>query len=149
MKRNDERLAVSNTVFAIATIVLIVVAAAGFSLYTTQTPTTKTSTATTTSTTITTAAAATGPFTVNVAYKVGTGFYLANATGFTLYFRETDPGNGTSTCTGGCVTTWPLFYAAPGTITFPLGLSASRFGVGHEDGRAEADHIRRLSPLLL
>jgi predicted lipoprotein with Yx(FWY)xxD motif len=126
MKSDDRRPAVSNAVFAAATIVLIIIAAAGFGLYATQTATTSTETSTSTTTTT---ATATGPFTVNLAYKASTGFYLTNATGFTLYFRETDSGNGTSTCTGGCVTAWPLFYAAPGTITLPPGLNASSFGV--------------------
>jgi predicted lipoprotein with Yx(FWY)xxD motif len=103
---------------------MIAIAAAGFGLYATQAPTTLTETSTSTTT-----ATLTGPFTVNLAYKAGTGFYLTNATGFTLYFRETDHGNGTSTCTGGCVTAWPLFYAAPGTITLPPGMGASSFGV--------------------
>jgi predicted lipoprotein with Yx(FWY)xxD motif len=68
-------------------------------------------------------------YTVNLVYKAGIGFYLTNASGYTLYFRATDPGNGSSTCTGSCVSIWPLFYAGSGAINVPPGLSASSFGV--------------------
>jgi predicted lipoprotein with Yx(FWY)xxD motif len=67
-------------------------------------------------------------YTVSLAYKAGIGFYLVNASGFTLYFRATDPGNGSSTCTGGCVGFWPLFNAGSGTIKLPPLLSSTSFG---------------------
>jgi len=85
---------------------------------------------------------ATGPstttYTVNLAYKAGIGFYLVDSSGLTLYYRTTDPGNGTSTCTGGCVTFWPVFYAGPGPIVLPSNLSASSFGnVTRPDGKLQ------------
>lgn len=77
-------------------------------------------------------------YTVNLAYKAGIGFYLTNASGFALYFRASDPGNGTSTCYGPCVTAWPLFYAGNATISLPPNLSASSFGTAtRTDGQKE------------
>jgi predicted lipoprotein with Yx(FWY)xxD motif len=88
-----------------------------------------------------TTTAAGGPYTVNLDYKAGVGFYLANASGYTLYFRATDPGNGSSTCTGGCVAIWPLFYAGSGTISVPPGLSASSFGTAtRSDGQKQTTY---------
>jgi predicted lipoprotein with Yx(FWY)xxD motif len=78
------------------------------------------------------------PFTVDVAFKAGIGFYLVNASGFTLYFRTNDPGNGSSTCTGGCVTVWPLFNAGSGTMNLPPNLTAGSFGhATRTDGKNE------------
>ncbi len=76
-------------------------------------------------------------YTVNLATNIKIGPYLANGTGFTLYLYAKDPANGTSTCYGGCVTFWPLFYAGD-KLTLPPGLSASRFGVAtRSDGREQ------------
>ena len=47
-------------------------------------------------------------------YAINTSTYLVNQTGFTLYYFKMDPGNGTSTCSGGCVTLWPPFYTRKG-----------------------------------
>ena len=58
-------------------------------------------------------------------YAINTSTYLVNQTGFTLYYFKMDPGNGTSTCSGGCVTLWPPFYAK--NVTVPTGLNASDF----------------------
>jgi hypothetical protein len=66
-----------------------------------------------------TLSASSGGYTVNLAYKASLGFYLTNSSGFTLYFRSTDPGNGSSTCYGGCVTAWPLFYTGSGAMNLP------------------------------
>lgn len=67
-------------------------------------------------------------YSVNIAYKPGIGFYLTNATGWTLYFLKTDiTSNGTSTCTGNCVKNWPAFYTD--NLNLPAGLNATKFGV--------------------
>jgi predicted lipoprotein with Yx(FWY)xxD motif len=76
---------------------------------------------------------------VSIAYKPGVGFYLVNATGFTIYFRTSDvQTNGTSTCTGGCISAWPAFYAS--SLTVSGGLSASSF-----KQVTRADGIKQLS----
>ncbi len=65
-------------------------------------------------------------YTVNIAYKPSIGFYLTNATGYTLYiFTHDTPGNGTSTCTDACAKIWPAFYS--GTLKLPPGLNATSF----------------------
>ena len=46
--------------------------------------------------------------------------------GKTLYYFSNDI-NGQSSCTGGCLTTWPIFYADSVTTTFSGGLPASDF----------------------
>ncbi len=67
-------------------------------------------------------------YSVNIVYKQGIGFYLTNATGWTLYLLKTDtPGNGTSTCTGVCIKFWPAFYT--NNLNLPTGLNATNFGV--------------------
>jgi predicted lipoprotein with Yx(FWY)xxD motif len=67
-------------------------------------------------------------YTVDIAYNPSIGFYLTNATGFTLYvFTHDTPGNGTSTCTGACLQIWPAFYAS--TLKLPPGLDATSFTV--------------------
>lgn len=65
-------------------------------------------------------------YSVNIANNTTLGNYLANETGFTLYYFLNDsPGNGTSTCYGGCADAWPIFYSE--NITVPEGLNASDF----------------------
>ncbi len=56
---------------------------------------------------------------------------VATAKGITLYFYQPDtPAAGgtpaTSTCSGVCLTHWPLYYGNP--VTVPAGLSAADFG---------------------
>ena len=67
-------------------------------------------------------------YTVNLASAPNIGPYLVNASGFTLYFSVNDPGNGSSACTGGCLTFWPPFYAGT-KLVLPPALEASDFGV--------------------
>ena len=65
-------------------------------------------------------------YSVNIAYKPGIGFYLTNASGWTLYLLRSDnPKNGTSTCTGKCINNWPAFYIED--MTLPAGLNATSF----------------------
>ena len=65
-------------------------------------------------------------YSVNVTSKPGLGYYLTNATGFTLYtFLRDDPINETSRCSGKCITIWPAFYVA--NLNLPPGLSATSF----------------------
>lgn len=54
------------------------------------------------------------------------GSVLTDSTGRTLYFFAIDA-NGSSGCTGGCVTAWPVFYKANPTLA--EGLKATDFGV--------------------
>ena len=72
-------------------------------------------------------------YTINTATNKTMGTYLVNQTGFTLYYFKMDPGNGTSTCSGGCATLWPPFYAKK--VTVPTGLNASDFtSITRKDG---------------
>jgi predicted lipoprotein with Yx(FWY)xxD motif len=54
------------------------------------------------------------------------GSYLADANGNPLYFFSLDA-NGTSACTGSCLTSWPVSYVAGPTLD--NGLTASDFSV--------------------
>jgi predicted lipoprotein with Yx(FWY)xxD motif len=53
------------------------------------------------------------------------GKILTDSNGRALYFFASDV-RGDSGCTGGCITTWPIFYKA--NATFGEGLTASDFG---------------------
>ena len=76
---------------------------------------------------------------MNIAYSGSVGNYLANGSGFTLYYRTTDfPSNGTSTCKGGCVGLWPVFYAP--SLVLPSGLGSGSFGVAKR-----ADGLKQLT----
>jgi len=126
---------------ATAFIVLTVVfgASTGYLLATqgeSTSTTTFTTTAISTSTTTVTSAAS-GAQSVGIAYKSGIGFYLVNGSGTTLYYRTTDiPSNGTSTCTGGCVQIWPVFYVKD--LSLPSGLNSSSFkAVTRADGKQQ------------
>ena len=91
-------------------------------------PVTATTTSTTTQVTTVTGTSVASPlYTVNIAYKSGIGFYLTNATGFTLYFRSTDtPNSGKTTCTTAtCEKNWPVFYTS--TFKLPPGLNSTDF----------------------
>ncbi len=79
-----------------------------------------------TQTATSTVSSTTSPFTVKLAYKLGVGFYMTNASGSTLYlFKRDNQTAGTSACTGGCITTWPAFYAS--NLTLPAGLDQNDF----------------------
>jgi predicted lipoprotein with Yx(FWY)xxD motif len=54
------------------------------------------------------------------------GSVLADGNGKTLYFFSLDA-SGSSACTGGCISTWPVFYVA--SPTFGTGLNQADFGV--------------------
>ncbi len=112
-----------STVFVILTMIF-----AAATVYLTAYPSTSTATTTQVSTATKTVTAPTPQYTVNIAYKAGIGFYLTNATGFTLYFRSTDtPNSGNTTCTTAfCEKSWPVFYTP--TISIPPGLNSSSFG---------------------
>ena len=114
-----------SSVFVVLTIIFAG-AAVYFAAYQSVTTTTTTQISTTTSTATKTVTAP--QYTVNIAYKAGIGFYLTNATGFTLYFRSTDtPYSGNTTCTTAtCEKLWPVFYAS--TLVLPPGLNSSSFG---------------------
>ncbi len=66
------------------------------------------------------------------------GSILTDVNGKTLYFFSNDA-NGQSACTGGCATTWPVFYVdAP---DLPAGLTASDFGsITRTDGKPQTTY---------
>ncbi len=69
---------------------------------------------------------------MGITTKAGKAEIVATPAGLSLYVYKPDtPAAGAtmakSTCTGGCLTAWPLFYAAP-PVTAPAGLNASDFG---------------------
>jgi predicted lipoprotein with Yx(FWY)xxD motif len=82
---------------------------------------TVTSVVTQTTTSTVSSVSTTAPVTIKIAYKLGVGFYMTNASGWTLYLRKTDNQSaGSSSCTGGCITAWPAFYAQQ-PLTLPVG----------------------------
>ena len=75
-------------------------------------------------------AGASTAFTLQTVTTLG-GQVIGAANGRTLYvFKPDTPGAGNtapvSACTGGCISTWPIYYATP--VTVPAGLTASDFG---------------------
>jgi len=64
-------------------------------------------------------------YTINLGTNENLGSYLVNETGFSLYYFINDPGNGTSTCFGDCIKSWPAFHAEK--IIVPESLNASDF----------------------
>jgi len=129
---------VLTVVFGVSTGYLLAYPSGGSSASATTIITTSVGTVVTTSVQATTVTAAgSGGFSVGIAYKSGVGFYLVDGSGMTLYYRTKDiQSNGTSTCTGGCVQSWPVFYAAK--LVLPPGLNASSFRVvSRSDGRQQ------------
>jgi predicted lipoprotein with Yx(FWY)xxD motif len=57
------------------------------------------------------------------------GNHIVDKDGRTLYFFSNDVNGGLSNCTGGCLTTFPIFNADPATTTFSNGLLASDFKI--------------------
>ena len=55
------------------------------------------------------------PNNIRVVTTAKYGKILTDSAGVTLYFFSNDP-NGTSTCTGGCATSWPAYYKANPTL---------------------------------
>lgn len=77
-----------------------------------------------------------GNYTVNLWYNSTVGYYLTNATGFSLYMYTPDtPHSGNSTCYGGCAKVWPPFYTAK--LNTAPGLNASNFGTITRTGGAK------------
>ena len=58
--------------------------------------------------------------------NVRVGPYLVDKDGNTLYYFSNDV-NGLSSCTRGCLTAWPIFYAETVNTTFTGGLAATDF----------------------
>jgi len=120
---------------------VLTVAFAGTAGYFALTPTTVTQVSTTTSVVTSTVSATSSStsFSVNIAYKQGVGFYLQNSSGWTLYLRKSDTQSPlASTCTGGCINTWPAFYSA--NVVVPPQLNSSGFTVV-----SRADGVKQLS----
>src|SRR4051812_43567609 len=59
--------------------------------------------------------------------KLGT--YLADSLGYTLYYFSNDF-DGNSSCTGGCLNVWPIYYAGDNLTQsrLPSGLDIADFG---------------------
>ncbi|GAB3913867.1 hypothetical protein GCM10028803_58440 [Larkinella knui] len=68
------------------------------------------------------------------------GNVMTDETGRTLYFFSNDyDSTGASTCTGGCLTTWPVFYRA--TPKLGTGLTATDFGtITRADGSKQTTY---------
>ncbi len=76
-----------------------------------------------------------GDFAVDINSKEGTGNYLVDSRGMTLYVFKNDP-FGKSTCTGWCADNWPAFYAAE--VTTSGDLDKTNFStITRDDGRMQ------------
>lgn len=66
---------------------------------------------------------------VKLASSATLGRYLADKDGFTLYYFASDP-TSNSTCAGGCLAVWPVFYAGDNfnASLVPAGLDFADFG---------------------
>ena len=106
----------------------------------TTTATQKTTVTQTSTSTQTVASPSSPAYTVGLGYNSSIGFYLTNATGFTLYMFKVDkPNNGTSACYGNCAINWPAFSTSK--IALPPGLSASSFGtITRKDGSKQVTY---------
>ncbi len=83
-----------------------------------------------------------GPPDLNRAYRHGTGTYLVDAEGHTLYIRATDE-DGTSSCYDDCATNWPPALA-DGTPVAGNGLDGSLLGVTErDDGTSQLTYAGR------
>lgn len=73
---------------------------------------------------------------VGVADNATLGKVLVNAAGMTLYvYTQDTPGKGTSTCTGGCATTWPPLVApSSGTPQAAPGVTGALGAITRADG---------------
>jgi predicted lipoprotein with Yx(FWY)xxD motif len=83
-------------------------------------------------TTTTTAAASLLKTATNATF----GTILTDASGKTLYTRDNDPAGG-STCTAGCLTTWPALLVPAGssaTLKAPTGVTAALTSFARTDG---------------
>ncbi len=103
----------------------------------------KTDTATQSSTTVaattpTTVAATTttaAPSLLKTATNAQFGTILTDAAGKTLYTRDSDPAGGSS-CTGGCIATWPALLVpagSTGTLKAPAGVTAALTSFARSD----------------
>ena len=97
-----------------------------------QTPTTAAATTPTTAATTTTTAA---PSLIKTATNAQFGIILTDASGKTLYIRTSDPAGG-STCTAGCLATWPPLLVpagSTGTLKAPAGVTAALTSFARSD----------------
>jgi predicted lipoprotein with Yx(FWY)xxD motif len=75
---------------------------------------------------------------VKVAKKDGIGSFITDTEGMTLYmFKKDTPGK--SSCEGGCVKNWPLYYRE--TVAATGGLNAKDFGtITRADGKKQTSY---------
>jgi predicted lipoprotein with Yx(FWY)xxD motif len=72
---------------------------------------------------------------VKIQEKEGTGKYLTDTEGKTLYWLKKDS-PGKSTCMGSCLEKWPIYYRE--TVAAPKGIKADDFGtITREDGKKQ------------
>jgi predicted lipoprotein with Yx(FWY)xxD motif len=64
--------------------------------------------------------------TIQLKDKIGSGQYLTDANGMSLYYFKKDA-VGKSNCSGDCLKRWPLFYTE--NVAVPQGLNEKDFGV--------------------
>jgi len=75
---------------------------------------------------------------IKLTEKEGTGKFLVDAKGMTLYlFKKDSPGK--SACAGPCVEKWPLYYREK--VAVPAGVSAEDFGtIARDDGKRQTTY---------
>ncbi|WP_160712866.1 hypothetical protein [Chitinophaga solisilvae] len=75
---------------------------------------------------------------VRLAASARFGAVMTDSAGRTLYFFSLDA-NGSSGCTGGCLTAWPVFYTAQ--LTLDSSLKATDFGtINRPDGKQQTTY---------
>ena len=79
-------------------------------------------------------------YTVNVTADKFLGYYLANQSGFALYYFSGDSNaGGASTCYGDCASKWPPFYTQ--TLTLPDSLRSADFAsITRTDGSMQTTY---------
>jgi len=76
--------------------------------------------------------------TVKISGGEGSGRYLTDQAGMTLYYYTKDS-PGMSVCSGSCLERWPIFYAE--TITVPMGIDVSDFeNIKRGDGKVQTTY---------
>lgn len=72
---------------------------------------------------------------IKIQEKEGTGKYLTDTEGKTLYWFKKDS-SGKSACSGPCLEKWPIYYRE--TVAAPKGIKEGEFGtITREDGKKQ------------
>jgi predicted lipoprotein with Yx(FWY)xxD motif len=76
---------------------------------------------------------------IKIQEKTGTGKYLTDTAGMTLYwFKKDSPGK--SACTDSCLEKWPIYYRE--TVAAPTGLKKEEFGTITREDRKKQTTFR-------